>query len=434
MRPKGRWAIHNGVDTTTAGGRLSSGRARAGGEADRAVSESAPAANWARDVGGRVVLLISNLEYGGAQRQVVELANHANSDGDHVHVCCLSDYVPLAQVLHGASDCLHVVPKRHKFDVGVVPRLARLLRDLEASVVHSFLLDANVAARLAGVLNRRVAVIGSERNTDYTLKRRQEWALRLTRGCFDAIIANSNSGKRFQVRHFGVPEDKVYVVHNGVDIERFSRSKLGADARERLGIDGDAKVVGMICSFKRQKNHAMFFRMAKRVLDRNPDVVFLCVGAALHGGLQGSDAYHKQMGELVDSLGLSDAMRFVANQDDLRALYNLCDVTVLTSEREGTPNVLLESMACGTPVVATDVADNALIVPEGRVGYIVGLNADDAMADRVLVLLGDEAKRTAMGLAAREWVASEFSVAAMAAKTAAVYREVLSRKSRRRSH
>jgi len=405
---------------------------RAECEADRFAGDAAPVTNWSRDLGGRVVLLISNLEYGGAQRQVVELANHANSDGDHVHICCLSDYVPLAGGLRHAASCLHVVPKRHKFDVGVVPKLARLLRDLDATIVHAFLFDADVAARLAGVLNRRVAVIGSERNTDYTLKRRQEWAFRLTRGCLDAVIANSNSGKRFQVRHFGMSQDKVYVVHNGVDTERFSCSDKGAVARARYCIESDAKVVGMVCSFKRQKNHAMFFRMAKRVLDRDPKVVFLCVGAALHGGLQSSDAYYEQMREMVDALGLSDAVRFIANQNELVELYNLCDVTVLTSEREGTPNVLLESMACGTPVVATDVADNALIVPDGQVGHIVELNADDVMADRVSDLLCDEAKRAVMGQAARKWVAAEFSVAAMATKTAAVYRDVLSRMPRRR--
>jgi glycosyltransferase involved in cell wall biosynthesis len=109
-------------------------------------------------------------------------------------------------------------------------------------------------------------------------------------------------------------------------------------------------------------------------------------------------------------------------------VYNACDVTVLTSSREGTPNVLLESMACGVPVVATDVADNAHLVPDGRVGFIVPLGDTAALADRVCRLLEDAPRRREMGEAARAWVQREFSSAALARKTEAVYEDQLRRK------
>ncbi len=378
---------------------------------------------------GRVVLLISNLEYGGAQRQVVGLANHLNAGEGRADVVTLSDYVPLASALDGASNRLHVVAKRGKFDVSVIPRLARVLRECETDVVHSFLIDAEIAGRLAGRMSGRVAVIGSERNTDYRRRFRHWLALRATGGMFDAIIANSNAGRRFQMRTMGIAADRIFVVHNGVDVDRFSR-RAESRFRSALGLDGPAKVVGMFCSFKRQKNHAMYFRMAQRVLERQPGAVFLCVGSQLHGGIQASDVYQRRMRDMVDELKLAEAVRFVGNQDDVVDAYNACDLTVLTSEREGTPNVLLESMACEVPVVATDVADNAIVVPDGRVGYVVPLDDDGAMADRVSLLLGDDDGRRGMGEAAREWVSREFSMAALAAKTTAVYDEVLARRAR----
>lgn len=411
--------------------RGNAGGQSAGGTRERAQRPSAtgpPQTEGAFD--GRVFLLISNLEYGGAQRQVVELANRLNADGGEAHVCCLSDYVPLASDLHDASRRLHVVAKRGRFDIGVVPRLARLLRDCRADVVHSFLIDAEIAGRLAGRLCGRLAVIGSERNTDYRRKRRHLLALRLTGRLFDAIIANSNAGKRFQIRTLGIASDRIFVVHNGVDVERFVR-RGRSQLRASLGIGDDARVVGMFCSFKRQKNHAMFFRMAERVLRADPRAMFLCVGSQLHGGLQASDVYQRQMHELVGRLGLNEVVRFVGNRDDVVDAYNGCDVTVLTSQREGTPNVLLESMACQVPVVATDVSDNARVVPDGRVGYVVPLDDDAAMAERVTRLLSHDGDRRAMGASAREWVSREFSIAALARKTTAVYGEVLRR---RRKH
>ncbi len=375
----------------------------------------------------RVVLLISNLEYGGAQRQVIELANYLNADRLRAYVCCLSDYVPLARDLHDADACLKIVAKHSRFDVFVARRLSRLFDELGIDLVHAFLFDAEIAARVAGRLGRRVAVIGSERNTDYTMKSRHALALRCTRRCFDAIIANSHAGKRFQMRSLGIDEARLFVVHNGVDVTRF-RPCDGGGIRRELGLGAEVRVVGMFCSFKRQKNHAMYFRMAERVLREIDDVVFLCVGSAMHSGLQGSDAYQDRMISMVSEMGLTNSVRFLGNRDGIAAVFGLCDVTVLTSRREGTPNALLESMACGVPVVATDVADNAIVVPEGEAGYVVAYDDDAAMADRVLSLLSDDAARCEMGERARAWVTREFSVAAMATRTIEVYRRVLRRR------
>jgi glycosyltransferase involved in cell wall biosynthesis len=373
-----------------------------------------------------VCLVVSNLEYGGAQRQVVALANHLNAAGGTATVVSLSRYVPLAAELVDAGSRLLLVEKRHRLDLTVAWRLAVLLRRLEVDVTHAFLVDAEIAARLAGALYPRTAVIGSERNTDYVPQLGHTIPLRLTNRWCAATIANSHAGKRFRVRAFGISADSVFVVHNGVDLVRFA-PREAALARADIGLPPSVPVVGLFASFKTQKNHPMFFRTARRILDRHPGAVFLCVGGALHGGLQSSDAHETRMHALAREMGLRDSVRFVGNRDDVGRLYSACDVTVLTSLREGTPNVLLESMACEVPVVATDVADNALVVPDGRAGFVVAYDDDAAMAERVSHLLARPGERREMGRAARAWVASEFSLARLAEKTAAVYRAVLAR-------
>ncbi|MCG3132045.1 MAG: N-acetyl-alpha-D-glucosaminyl L-malate synthase [Phycisphaerae bacterium] len=378
----------------------------------------------------RVALVISNLEYGGAQRQVIELANHLDRGAFEVHVCSLSRYVPLAADLEDAAERLFVLTKRFKFDVSVIWRLAGWLRRIRADVVHSYLFDANIAARLAGRLAGVRAVIGSERNTDYHLKRRQIWAYRATRGCSDLILANSRAGAQFNRRMLGHPEEHYRVVHNGVDTVRF-RPQAGAGIRARLGLAAEAPVVGMFASFKAQKNHPLLLEAARRVLDRRADVKFLLVGDELHGGMHGSDAYKARVFGMIESLGLSGACVLAGNRDDVEDVYCACDVTVLPSLFEGTPNVLLESMSCGVPVVATDVADNAAIAPDGRVGFIVPLGDAGALADRLLRLIEDGELRRRFGAAARAWVESEFSTARLAEKTGDVYREALALRARR---
>jgi glycosyltransferase involved in cell wall biosynthesis len=310
----------------------------------------------------RVLLVISNLEFGGAQRQVVELANQMSADGNLVHVCSLSSYVPLASSLHESEQRLHVINKQFMFDASVVPRLAALLRRGRYDVVHSFLFDAEIAVRLAGRLAGTALIVGSERNTDYRLKKRQLLAYRLSRGCVDLMIANSSAGAAFNSRTLDQDPGMYRVVHNGVDTKAFSPGD-GRAMRRELGLDEHAPVVGMFASFKAQKNHPLLFAAARHVLARIPAARFLLVGDELYAGMHGSDDYKRMVNELVDSLGIRSSCVFLGNRADVSRLYPACDVTVLPSLFEGTPNVALESMASGVPVVATDVSDNATGIP-----------------------------------------------------------------------
>jgi len=375
-----------------------------------------------------VVLIIDDLEYGGAQRQVVETANNLDPEMFDVHVCCLDDYVPLAKTLRDSERRLHVVKKKWKTDFTVVFRLAKLLRRLKADIAHSFLFSADIAVRLAGRLARVPVIIGSERNTGYTLRKKHLLAYRLTRACVDMIIANSNAGADFNSGLHGIPRDRYRVVHNGVDTARFSPHTANG-IRSELGLASDEPVIGVFASFKRQKNHTLFFTAFKRILDRIPNARALLVGDQLYGGMCGTDEHAREIQELVDGLGIRSRCLFLGNRDDVADLYCACDVTALSSLYEGTPNVLLESMACGTPVVATDVSDNSYVASEGGGGYVVPLGDEQALADRIGDLLLDDKLRQEMGLQARSWVETEFSLTRLAEKNAAVYLECLRSKS-----
>ena len=372
----------------------------------------------------RVLLVISNLEYGGAQRQVVELANNFDPARVEVHVCSMSSYIPLARELDLPEGRVHVVEKRSRFDLMVVPQLARLLRRLQIDVVHGYLFDAEVAVRLAGRLARTALVAGSERNTDYTLKRVQHVAYRLTRSQVDLIIANSNAGAAFHSGMLGHDRSMYRVIHNGVDTVKFApRDRV--EARQRLGLQPDDAVIGMFASFKRQKNHPLLFAAAKELLARVPRLRLLLVGDQLHGGMHGSSDYKVRTEALIDELGLRERCVLLGNRDDVELIYPACDVTALPSLFEGTPNVALESMACAVPVVATDVADNALVVPDGQAGFIVPLGDHRLMADRLERVLHDADGAARMRQFTRDWVTREFSTARLAEKTEAVYREWL---------
>ena len=371
-----------------------------------------------------VVLVIDNLEYGGAQRQVVELANHIDPSRFDIHICSLSKYVPLAERMVDRERRLHIITKRWKYDVTVVPRLAMLLHRLKADIVHGYLFAAEIAVRLAGRLARTPLIFGSERNTDYFLKRRQLLTYRLTRDCMDLLVANSHAGAQFDCRLLGYCPSQCRVIHNGVDTQRFRPHDEQA-LRCELGIKDQELVVGMFASFKKQKNHQLLFRATRRVLQRLPQTRLLLVGDELHGGMYGSDNYKRDMDRLGDELAIRERCLFLGNRRDVERLYCVCDLTVLPSLFEGTPNVALESMACGVPVIATQVSDNELIIPDGRAGYLITLGDEIALTEKICQLLEDSSRRLQMGREARAWVEEQFSLARLVEKTARVYQDAL---------
>ncbi|MDH4055887.1 MAG: glycosyltransferase [Gammaproteobacteria bacterium] len=370
----------------------------------------------------RVALVISNLEFGGAQRQLVELVNASQNMDVSYCLVAMSDVIPLAGQLFD-PDVVRVLNKRSRFDFTVVPRLARLFREQRIDVAHAFLFDAEIATRLAGTMASTGVVVGSERNVNYRIKRIQKIAYRLTHGMRDACIANSIAGARFNARELGYSSDHYRVVYNGVDTARFHPADRSA-ACELLGLDPAFRWVGMVGSFKRQKNHSVFLRAARRLLDERQDVRVVLVGDTLADGLRGTNEYKREIVSEIERLDFGDRIAMLGNREDIENVYPACDLTVLPSLHEGTPNVALESMACGTPVVASDVSDNSFVIPNGVAGFVVPLNDIDATGAAMLRCLDTETNAM-LSEQARARAEKQFSTDAFARNMLEVYRELL---------
>jgi len=376
-----------------------------------------------------VCLLISSLEFGGAERQVVEMFRAFDPKVVQPIICTLSSKVPLARFLPGKKDELNIVEKRGRFDFTTVFRVARLLRKHRVDVVHAFLFDAEMVARLAAPLAGVKVVIASERNTEYVRPRVHTVLWKATESLYDVLVANSLSGKRFNIRTLGLADAKIEVVHNGVDVEKFRPDRaVGLAFREKLGIGPETPLIGMVGSYKRQKAQDVFLKMAARIRVDVPGAHFVLVGEPLRDDFEETSRFQAEVQELAKTLKLSECVRFLGNQQDMKAVYNACNATALLSIREGTPNVVLESMACGVPVIATDVADNALIIVHGKTGFIVppgGHEPAAAFASRIL--LSPELRRE-LSAAARAHACEQFSLRTAAGKLERIYTRCLEKK------
>jgi glycosyltransferase involved in cell wall biosynthesis len=377
----------------------------------------------------KVALVISNLSFGGAERQVLELANNIDSQVFDLHLFLLSNHAELAEHLENRDSRLHCIPKRHKFDISVISRLAAAFKAHGIQVVHGFLYDAEIASRLAAKLAGCPAIIGSERNTSNNNGALKRLIYRLTARLLDACVANSSAGATFNQSVTGLSKSHYHVIYNGVDTERF-QPRAQTALRQELGLKPEHLVIGMFGSFKHQKNHPLLLQAAALICAKRSDLRFVFIGSTLVEGYQTTASYSSEVTQLVHELKLENFCHFLGAKEDVERYYNLCDITVLPSLFEGTPNVALESMASGVPVIATDVSDNHFVIPDGVAGFIVPLGQPERLAQQIIKLVDDEALRVQLGQQAREWAIETFSLQKMAASFGSVYRQVLETKAK----
>lgn len=362
----------------------------------------------------RVVVVNSNLNVGGAERVLAEIARRMNRERFDVEVLCLYEAGPIGEALRAEGVPIFDRFLRHKADVAGAWRLVRHLRRTKPDVFYYnnqplTQLWGGVAAMLAGV--PVVATV-----FHFTHRRRQgakrgRLLNRVLARRVDLCIALSERQKRYVAAHESVPEDRIVVVPNGIDLRRFDAAPGSREAtREELGIDPSAPVAGIVAQLRPEKNHPMLLHAARAVLGRHPDAVFV---------IAGDGEERPRLEALAGELGIRPNVRFLGARSDVPELLAALDVAVLCSfgRVETFPLAVLEAMAAARPVVATAVGAVDEIVVDGATGHVVPEADVDALADRLNALFADGDARRAMGDAARERARELFGVETMVRRT-----------------
>ncbi len=252
--------------------------------------------------------------------------------------------------------------------LGAWPRLRRLKRAgrLDLIDAHFAYPDGYAATLLGRWLDVPVTI--TLRGTEVRHARDRRLAPLLRQALMGAtrVFAVSESLRKIALA-LGIAPDRVRVVGNGVDLQKFAPMPK-AEARGQLGLPLDAPVLITVGALVERKGFHRVIELLPALRDRHPGLLYLVIGGASPEGDM-SDALHEQ----VNRLGLGDAVRFLGPlpPEQLRRPLSAADVFVLATRNEGWANVLLEAMACGLSVVATDVGGNAEVVNDAALGEVV---------------------------------------------------------------
>jgi len=306
-------------------------------------------------------------------------------------------------------------------DPGPVRALSALVRETgrrRPDLVHAWLFRANFLVRFAARL-RGVPNIASVR----TLEMERTWQPRLdalTHGLVDRYLAVSRAAARFTAAH-GVPGDKITVVPNGLAPGEFEEPPGWREFRRRFGVPEDAFLAVCAGRLRWEKGQAVLLEALARLAAEGGRPAFLLLAGA------GPD--EARLREQARALGLEESVRFGGLLEDPREAYRAADLLVQPSLWEGMPNAVLEAMAQGTPAVASSVGGVPEVVRDAVTGLLVPPGDPAALATAVARLRDDEALRASMGRAALARAREAFPLQATLEATAAVYEELLARRS-----
>ena len=359
----------------------------------------------------KILFLSRQLNIGGAERQLVTLANALAARG---HDIVIASYYPggaFTQMLDSKRIRLISYEKKSRWDLFTLFfKTLRIVRDEQPTVLHGWMHTQNVVATVAKVLNPRLTMVWAVRASN--LETVLDWTEKLTiwlqarLSCFaTSITVNSMAGLEYAVQG-GLPREKMVFIPNGIDTNAFYPSEGERHrVRAQWNMGDDVKIVGNISRFDPIKNHKMFLKAAALVAAKRPDVRFVCVG-------HGKESYLQELKQLSRTLGLESKVHWIQAESEVRAAYNAIDVFCSSSFSEGFPNVIGEAMACGCHCVATDVGDSALVV--GDTGVIVP--SDDAQALSAGLLDRLRAPET-LNMRARQRILENFTVAHLGDKS-----------------
>ena len=366
----------------------------------------------------RLCHLITGLGVGGAEQALTRLCHGLADRGYEQRVIVMLPPGPMATGLNAAGCEPHSLGLRPgRPDPRGLTRLASELRRFRPDLLMTWMYHADLLGTLVRPVAPVARLVWNLRCT--VMPDRRPWGrgsvirtLALLSGVPDAVIANSAAGQADHAAR-GYRPRRWACIRNGVDTDRFTPAIGSRRAkRARLGLPESGPVIGMIARFDPQKDHATFFAAAARFVRARPDAHFLLVG-------KGCTLDHPPFRELVASRGLVGAVSALGIRDDLPELYQACDLTTLSSAYgEGTPNVLLESLACGIPAVATEVGDSRLVI--GLCGQVVPPRDPAALCDAWATTLNAD-----LSAAARARAVTMFPDAAISASYDALLRSLI---------
>ena len=361
----------------------------------------------------KILRVVIGLNQGGVQQGVLNLCRGLDPERFEVIACAIENGGAIGMEIEKAGFEVIVLGYKRQ-PVKTIAALASIIREREIDIVHASSYHPSLYARIAGLLAGRPIMI----NHEHTIRERQ----RPQRTIFNKLLARSTDAHvavasqvaRHVISWYGYADERMHVIHNGVDTVRFCPPQDKWAAKQAVGLDPVRPVVGMVARLDPLKGCDDFFGAIAR-LRGECDAQWLFVGAARNA--------EEEEAVLASARkhGAMDCLQFLGLRRDIPDLLAAFDLYVFPTLKEGFPNSLLEAMAAGCAVAASDFPGNLEVARHERNALIVPMGDAAALAGAIDRLLRDPELAARLGAQARSDIEAEFSLPVYSRKMAALY-------------
>jgi L-malate glycosyltransferase len=376
----------------------------------------------------RLLKVVPTLRCGGTENQFMALGRSLDPDRFSLEFACLRRVGGFAAEIEQRRIPLREYGISTFFSLNAIAQQARLTRDLRRAgteIVHAYSFYGNVFAIPPARLAAAPVVIATIRDRGAYLTPGQQAVQRHVCRLADCVLVNADAVRQWLVGQ-GYNPEKIVVIRNGVDLRQFDQPPDVGRIRRELGVPAGAPLVAVASRLNRLKGIDHFLEAAAIVGPCLPDVHFLVIGEPGPG----DRAYLDGLKRLAGRLGIRDRVVFTGLRSDVPCLLACAAVSVMPSLNEGLPNVLLESMAAATPVVATRVGGTPEAIQDGVTGVLVPPGDSLALAGAIHRLLADPELAARLGHGGRQFVRRQFSMDAMVQATEHLYHSLLEKRRR----
>jgi sugar transferase (PEP-CTERM/EpsH1 system associated) len=343
---------------------------------------------------------------GGMERGLLNLVNYGDHDRFHHVILCLTQAGTFANRLRSPTCEVVELHKRPGNDLRLPGRIAATARRQRMHILHArgwpTLVETAMAARLAGVRTTIYGFHGKTMEDLAGLSLKRQWMQKVVIRCYQRVVTLNSRMRSELAAECRLPQNRIYVIANGVDTDTFRPREDRGTIRATFELPVDRFIIGNIARLDPVKNHEVIFRALHRLREHRCKPFFLLVGEGPHRIVLERQVAHLHIGEDVRLFGYSD---------HIPELLNCMDVYVQSSFYEGFSNTVLEAMACGLPVLATDVGGTRdLFSDDQGGGYFFQPQDDKTLASLILRLQQDSILRRTIGERVRRRAVQDFSV------------------------
>ena len=366
------------------------------------------------------ILQISSAQaFGGGERHLADLANSLAARGHEVHAV-VRPKSPLLGELKLPRENVTTLPLRNALDARSASSLAKLVAVRKLEIVHAHMARDYPLAAYAVRRNPGARLIVT-RHVLFPLNRLHQ----VTLAYVSRVIAVSHAVARELRAQALIAPEKITVIQNGVDLKKIAEARSRFDRAEfcrRWDLPPESSLVGSIGTLTVLKGHDDFLQAAAKLRDSTPSAFFIISGTETAATKQ----YRQRLERLIQQLGLTDRVRLLGRMDDISELYCALEVFVSASHSESFGLAIVEAMAAGAAVVATDTEGAKEIVRDGSTGILVPIGGIGHIARAITEFLGHPEQLKEISANAQADVQRRFSLERMVEETEQIYSEVVS--------